>query len=67
MERHDLLYLVCHGLGASPELTRVLANSPIQLLLIHLVPHMLDVELLLSLPEIVELLLAASRCGDVSF
>jgi hypothetical protein len=46
---------------------RVSPDLPIRLLLIHLVPHMLDVELLLSLPEIVELLLAPSRCGDVSF
>jgi hypothetical protein len=37
------------------------------LLLIHLVPHMLDVELLLSLSEIVELLLAPSRRSNVSF
>jgi hypothetical protein len=37
------------------------------LLLIHLVPHMLDVVLLLSLPKIIELLLAPSRRSNVSF
>ena len=39
----------------------------IQLLLIYLFPHMLNIELLLSLPEVVELLLAASRRSNVSF
>jgi hypothetical protein len=35
--------------------------------LFHLFAHVANIELLLSLPEIVELLLAPSRRGDVSF
>jgi hypothetical protein len=40
---------------------------PIQFLLVHLLPHVSNVELLLPLTEIVELLLAPSRRSNVSF
>jgi hypothetical protein len=56
-----------HQSCVGPFSARSFPELPIQLLLIHLVPHMLDVELLLSLPEVVELLLAASRRSNVSF
>jgi hypothetical protein len=39
---------------------------PIQFLLVHLLPHVSNVELLLPLTEIVELLLAPSRRSNVS-
>jgi hypothetical protein len=39
---------------------------PIQFLLVHLLPHASNVELLLPLTEIVELLLAPSRRSNVS-
>jgi hypothetical protein len=66
-ERHDLLYLVCDGLGASPEQARALSEPPVQVLVIHLLAHIANIDLLLPLAKVIELLLTPARRVQISF